>query len=768
MFNPKSKIIEEDMKNISKQLESYYDNISGKTFLITGGAGFLGRYLVSVLDYLNYAKLIEKPCKIILVDNFITGIRDWIVPDDNLILINQDITKPLKIDEPVDYIIHAASLASPKFYYKYRLETINVGIAGTTNMLELAKEKNVKSFLFTSSSEIYGSPDAEHVPTNEEYWGNVSCTGPRACYDEPKRIGETLCVNYADVYNIPVKIVRPFNVFGPGMRLDDGRALANFILSALKGEKIPVYGDGKNTRTFCYISNFIVGLYQVLFSSYNKEPFNVGIDYPEISMIDLANLVSFLVENRDSKVDVVVGPSDVYTKINPERRCPDLTKVRRHIGYNPKVGLIPGITRYIEWIKEELKNQEDERNFAKDCKLCGNTGLKKFISLGDSPLANSLVKYLSESKDLYPLDVAYCPNCHNCQLSYIVPRDKLFKSYNYVTSTTKTFRDHFAKMAEDITKDYKLNSKSLVVDIGSNDGLLLKTFNKHDINTIGIEPAKNIADIAIKDGVNTIIDYFNDSSVNQILNSEGSADVITANNVFAHTENLSEVISNVKRLLKENGIFVIECQSLLDTLKQGTFDNIYHEHIHYFNLLALNNFFNKNGMEIFKVQHVDSHGGSLRVFVQKKGGKHKKESSVQNFLKEEKKFGLDKLQTYKEFAKNVYKTKDNFVDVIKKLKSEKKTIVGYGAPAKATTFLNFCGITNKDIDYIVDDNPLKQGLIVPGVDIPIKDKEYLKCNTPDYIIILAWNFADEILKNLKAFKDKGVKFIIPLPKTKII
>ena len=359
MFNPKSKIIEQDMKEMSKELENYYDTISGKTFLITGGAGFLGRYLVSLLDYMNYAKLLKKPCKIILVDNFITGVKDWIVPDENLILINQDITKPLKIEGEVDYIIHAASLASPKFYYKYRLETINVGIAGTTNMLELAKEKNVKSFLFTSSSEIYGNPPPEFIPTNENYLGNVSCTGPRACYDEPKRIGETLCVNYSDVHNIPVKIVRPFNVFGPGMRLDDGRALANFILYAIKGEKIPVYGDGKNTRTFCYISNFIVGLYQVLFSNYNKEPFNVGVDYPEISMVDLASLVHVLVENRESSVDIIVGPSDVYTLSNPDRRCPDLTKVKTLIGYNPKIGLAPGITRYIEWIKEELQNQEN-------------------------------------------------------------------------------------------------------------------------------------------------------------------------------------------------------------------------------------------------------------------------------------------------------------------------------------------------------------------------------------------------------------------------
>ncbi len=756
------------MKEIAKELEDYYDKINGSTFLITGGAGFLGRYLVSTLDYLNDF-ILEKPCKILLVDNFITGIKDWIIPNKNLILINHDITKPLKIEEKIDYIIHAASLASPKFYYKYRLETINVGIAGTTNMLELAREKNVKSFLFTSSSEVYGNPLSEFIPTDEEYLGNVSCIGPRACYDEPKRIGETLCVNYSDVYNLPVKIVRPFNVFGPGMRLDDGRVLANFVLAAIKGEKIPVYGDGRNTRTFCYISNFIIGLYQILFSNYNREPFNLGVDYPEIEMKTLADIVSYLVENKEVKVNLITGPSDVYTKSNPDRRCPNLTKVRTYIGYNPKIGLIPGINRYIQWIKEELVNSTSE-TLKENCRLCGKSNLKSFLSLGKTPLANNLLKkedFLLK-EETYPLEVLYCSDCHNCQLSYVVNRDKLFKSYPYVTSTTKTFREHFEKMAEEIIKEYNLNSNSLVVDVGSNDGLLLKKFNEYGVNTIGVEPAKNIAEIAIKDGVKTVINYFNDEAVKEIISSEGYADIITANNVFAHTEDLKKMISNVKELLKTNGIFIIEVQYILDTIKNLTFDNIYHEHIHYFNLLALKEFFEKQEMEIFNVQHIESHGGSIRVFIKKKEGQFSIKDSVNNFLMEEKIFGLDKFETYENFAKKVYQIKNDLNEYIKKIKLENKKIAGYGAPAKATTLLNFCGIKNGEIDYIVDDNPLKQELIIPGVRIPIKSKKYLEESLPDYILILAWNFAEEIIRNNWDYKNKGVKFIIPLPKPKIV
>lgn len=768
MFNAKSKIITEDIAEISGEIKEFYEQISGKIFLIVGGGGFLGRYLVSTLHYLN-EHVLEKPCKIIIVDNFITGLKEWIQPNDNLILIQHDISKPLNVEGDIDYIIHAASLASPKFYYKFRLETIDVGVIGTKNLLELAKEKKVKSFLFLSSSEVYGNPPSEHIPTNEEYQGNVSCTGPRACYDEPKRLGETLCINYADVYSLPIKIVRPFNIFGPGMRLDDGRVLANFVSSAINGNEIPIYGDGKNTRTFCYISNAIVGLFKILFSNHNSEPFNLGSDYPEIEMRHLADIVLELVENKNSRTDFMKGPSEAYTKSNPDRRCPDLTKIRTFLNYDTKIGLITGIKRYIEWVKEELLKDVCLTSLEKNCRICGNANIKNFISLGNSPLANNLLSKENLSKEeLYPLEVMYCSKCHNCQLSHVVSRDKLFKNYPYVTSTTKTFREHFEKMAEEIIEEYNLNNNSLVVDIGSNDGLLLKKFGGYGINIVGVEPAKNIAEMARRNGVKTLINYFDAEVVKEIIDFEGQADVITANNVFAHTENLGEMVSNVKKLLKEQGVFIIEVQYIMDTIKKLTFDNIYHEHIHYFSLLTLKEFFTKHDMEICKVKHVDSHGGSIRVFIRKKGSLFTIEDSVNEFLEKEKMFGLNRIETYEAFAMEVYRIKNTLKEYIKKIKSENKTIVGYGAPAKATTLLNFCEINKEEVDYVIDDNPLKQGLIIPGVKIPIKNKENLEKSRPDYILILAWNFAEEIIKNNKEYLLRGGKFIIPLPFPTII
>ncbi len=764
-----SKIITEDIKNISSEISSIADQLSGKTVLISGGAGFLGKYLVLTLDYLN-KNVLEKPCKIVVMDNFISSLKESLKGGDNIEIIRQDISKPFKIEGDVHYILHAASIASPVFYNIHRLETIDVGFIGTKNLLELCREKKSESFLFFSSSEIYGDPDKANIPTNEEYRGNVSCIGPRAPYDEPKRIGETLSMTYADMFNLPVKIVRPFNIYGPGMRLDDGRVVPNFVTSALRGEKIPIYGEGANTRTFCYISDAIAGFFRVLLSSHNKEVFNIGSDDQEIQMRHLAEIIHGLVENNISSVHNISGPSEVYAnKSDPARRCPDLTKIRTMVGYNPRINLITGLKRFIVWCKEEIEQSQSISGLQSKCRICGNEKMVKIISLGETPLANNLITQSESGKEeRYPLEMVYCDNCKLCQLSYVVAPEKMFKNYLYVTSTTETFRKHFKDMAEKLIDNLRLNSSSLVVDIGSNDGLLLKEFQNRGVRVMGVEPANNIAELARKDGVDTINDFLNEKVVEDITRIKGKADVVTANNVFAHTADIANFTENVKKLLKDDGIFVIEVQYLLDTIRKLTFDNIYHEHLYYYGVLSLNEFFKRQGMNIFRVEHVDSHGGSLRVYVQKAEGKNSSDGSTERFIIEERQFGMDKLQTYEKFAKEIYDIKDRFKSFVENAKREGKTIVGYGAPAKATTLLNFCEINKDQIDFIVEDNPLKHNLIVPGTGIPIYGKDALNNSTPDFITILAWNFADEILRNNQQYKDRGVEFVVPIPEPRIL
>lgn len=404
------------------------------------------------------------------------------------------------------------------------------------------------------------------------------------------------------------------------------------------------------------------------------------------------------------------------------------------------------------------------------CRICGNENLKKFLSLGATPLANSFLtkEELQKEEKKFPLELCFCEKCKLVQLTYKAPSESIFKEYVYLSSTTKTFQDHFEKMTAEMVKDFKLTNKSFVVDIGSNDGILLKGFKKMNVPAIGVEPATNVATLAEKNGIETINDFLNENVVKAIIKKRGKADIVTATNVFAHMDDIDDAIRNVGNLLKKDGIVVIEIQYFVDTINKMTFDNIYHEHMSYYTLTPLDYFFKKHRMEIFKVERVSTHGGSLRVFVQKKEGKHKIHSSVKKTLDYERKVGVNHFKIYKKFADKVYETKKTFVKCIKNIKKENKKIAVYGAPAKGNTLLNFCGLGKNEIDYMVEDNQLKQGLYAPGTHIPIVAPKMLDEKTPDYILILAWNFADEILSKTKKYARSGVHFIIPLPKLRIV
>ena len=395
-------------------------------------------------------------------------------------------------------------------------------------------------------------------------------------------------------------------------------------------------------------------------------------------------------------------------------------------------------------------------SYVASCRVCGG-GLNHYLSLGLSPLANNLNDKKNASNDLYPLDLNFCNQCSNSQLSVVVPPEKMFDNYFYLSSTSQQFRDHFIDIAKELKSDLKLNNKSVVVDIGSNDGIFLDPVKNFGVNAIGVEPAKNVAKIANSKKLETLSEYFSDKTVNKIIKKHGKADVVTAFNVFAHGDGLKDILKNTEDLLKKNGEFIFEIQYLLRTLKDLTFDNIYHEHVNYWCLLAILNFFEDSQMKVYKVKEVDTHGGSLRVYATKNKNK-RTHKSVSQYIEIEKKNKLDKIETYYKFAKNVENIKVNSLKKINDILSQNTKIIGYGAPAKATTVLNYFGINDKYFKYVLEDSEIKQNKYIPETNIQIKSKDDVDVDKYEYILVLAWNFFDAIVKNNKNNFKKS-KFI---------
>ncbi len=349
------KAILNDLKRTIEDIKKEAKLLEGKTVLISGGSGFLGSY-INVVIYLLNKYILKNKCKVISLDNYITGSRKNFIldiKDKNFQFIHSDVRLPLAINEKIDFIIHAAGLASPFYYKKYPLETIESAIMGAKNLLELARIYKVESFLFFSSSEIYGDPDVSAVPTPEIYAGRVSSIGPRSCYDESKRLAETICMVYNQIYKVPIKIVRPFNIYGPGMKHTDYRVMPTFLYNGLKGRNLPVHDKGVQTRTFCYITDGLTAIFKVLLSGRSGEVYNIGNDAPEIGMYELASIICGLLDNG-TQPRRKAYPS-YYPAGEPQRRCPDLTKIKTELGYIPRVDLRTGLIKSINWFKTEYK-----------------------------------------------------------------------------------------------------------------------------------------------------------------------------------------------------------------------------------------------------------------------------------------------------------------------------------------------------------------------------------------------------------------------------
>jgi len=349
MSNNSNDIFLEDIRLIAEDLSGFYDELQGKTILVAGGKGFLGTYFVNVLSQIN--ETLSTPMKIVIMDNLITSKDKKNNPSSNVRFLEQDISEGFDFEDELHYIIHAASIAAPPTYRKFPIKTVDVNYQGTRNLLEIARKKQIKSMLFLSSSEIYGDP--EFVPTPESYVGRVSCTGPRACYDESKRLAETVSVLYFQQHKVPVKIARPFNVYGPYLNLNDGRIIPDFMRSAIKKSEIIVHSDGSPTRSFCYVSDAMKAFFRLLFSNHDGIICNVGND-EEISVNGVTEMIQKTIEKPIS-IKIIKSNDPNYTKDNPQRRRPDLSLIEKSVNYTPKINFEEGLKRVYKWYKGNLE-----------------------------------------------------------------------------------------------------------------------------------------------------------------------------------------------------------------------------------------------------------------------------------------------------------------------------------------------------------------------------------------------------------------------------
>ncbi|HMA34038.1 MAG TPA: class I SAM-dependent methyltransferase [Chloroflexia bacterium] len=406
------------------------------------------------------------------------------------------------------------------------------------------------------------------------------------------------------------------------------------------------------------------------------------------------------------------------------------------------------------------------------CRSCGAAGLLTILSLGQTPLANALLTadQLARPEPRYPLDLVFCSGCSLVQITETVPPEELFRDYLYFSSFSETMLRHAAELAGRVIAERHLGPTSLVVEIASNDGYLLQFYHQQGVPVLGIEPAQNIARVAQEErGVRTLCEFFGAALAGQLRAQGAQADVIHANNVLAHVADLNGVVAGLGTLLKAGGVAVIEVPYVKDLIDHVEFDTIYHEHLCYFSLTALDRLFRRHGLQVQDVERLPIHGGSLRVFVARApaaGGPGR--ARVDALLHEEATWGVDQIAFYRGFGARVERLRDDLRELLRGLKAAGQQIAVYGASAKGSTLLNYCGIGPAVLDFVVDRSPVKQGRYTPGTHLPIYAPEKLLEARPDYVLLLTWNFADEILAQQAAFRQAGGRFILPIPEVKVV
>ena len=403
------------------------------------------------------------------------------------------------------------------------------------------------------------------------------------------------------------------------------------------------------------------------------------------------------------------------------------------------------------------------------CRICKSSSLTEYLNLGETPLANSFltIEDLQKKEDKYPLTVLFCNNCKLSQLSIVVSPEILFRDYVYFSSNMPILPQHFKKYAEEVVKNFTKSKNDLVVEIGSNDGLLLGAIKSMGVRVLGVDPAVNIAKVANERGIETLAEFFSEGFAQVIYRLYGFAKVIIGNNVVAHIDNHHDLVKGVNKLLTDDGVFIFEAPYLVDMFENLTFDTIYHEHLSYLSIGPLIKLFESFDLEIFNVKIFPVQGNSIRTYVGRKGV-YKINSSVDELVRKEKKLSLDNINSYHQLTLKIAQLKEQIRSTLFKLKKQHKRIAAYGAPAKGNTLLNYFGFDSSILEYATEELPSKVGFFTPGTRIPVVHIDEARENLPDYFLLLAWNYKNSALEKEKDFRKKGGKFIIPVGNGEII
>lgn len=418
-----------------------------------------------------------------------------------------------------------------------------------------------------------------------------------------------------------------------------------------------------------------------------------------------------------------------------------------------------------------MKKKSKENLPEKKCRFCGNKEFLTFCDLGKTPLSNAYLSLqdLAKEEHSYPLCAHLCPSCLLVQLEEFEPPQEIFKDYAYFSSYSTSWLEHCRQYANKVIERFSFLPSHLVVELASNDGYLLQFFKEKKIPILGIEPAKNVAEVAIAKGIPTIAQFFGTTLAQELVKEGKKADLLIGNNVLAHVPQLNDFVEGMKILLNERGVITMEFPHLLQLMENFQFDTIYHEHFSYFSLLTIERIFAAHDLVLFDVEEIPTHGGSIRIYAKHIGDSSRKIlPSVERLIEKEKSFGLSSVETYLSFPKKVEKVKETLLQFLKECKRRNKKIVGYGAPAKGNTLLNYCGITPDLLPFTVDISPHKQGRFLPGSHIPIKAPEELKKEKPDYLLILPWNIKSEIMEQISYLRSWGGKFVTAIPKLEVL